>query len=186
MTAAPAQPVPPYSGPAIVELVELTGISASFTPLELEGLVRTAAEAVYGDDDDLSTRQRELASHAHALMAEEAEDAMAQRPGGDGGLPLSGYARMLAIKDQLNIQALAVEEEFTALLRGLFPRAAYMVLHIEEDDSFTLRRAVTAQGRRCTCSTTPATPRPRSRRNWRAPGATSRRSSSTWTRSSAN
>ncbi|MEU6405329.1 hypothetical protein [Streptomyces sp. NPDC046985] len=146
MTATPAQPIPPYSGTATVALVELIGISASFTPLELEGLVRTAAEAVYGDDDDLSIRQRELASRAHALMAEEVEDAMAQPPGADGGLPPSGYARMLAVKAELTTQALAVEEEFTALLRALFPRAAYMVLHIEEDDSFTLRRAVTAQG----------------------------------------
>ncbi|MFJ9574628.1 hypothetical protein [Streptomyces bacillaris] len=144
MTATPAQPIPPYSGPDTIALVELIGISASFTPLELEGLVRTAAEAVYGDDD-LSIRQRELASRAHALMAKEADDTM-ESLGADGDYPASGYARMHALKNQLNDQALAVEEEFTALLRALFPRAAYMVLHIEEDDSFTLRRAVTAQG----------------------------------------
>ncbi|MCG7522889.1 hypothetical protein MHW47_00265 [Streptomyces sp. OfavH-34-F] len=140
MTTTPGQP---HSGPATVELVELIGISASFTPLELEGLVRTAAEAVYGDDDDLSTRQRELASRAHALMAQEAEDTV-ESPG--AGYAAGGYARMQAIKNWLNTQALAVEQEFTALLRTLFPRAAYMVMHIEEDDSFTLRRAVTAQG----------------------------------------
>jgi hypothetical protein len=129
-------------------VVELIGISASFTPLELEGLVRTAADAVHGDGDgdgdDLSPHQRELAARAHALMAQEAEDAMTQSPG--GGYETTGYARMHAIKARLNTQALAVKEEFTALLRGLFPRAAYMVMHIEPDESFTLRRAVTAQG----------------------------------------
>lgn len=78
-------------------------------------------------------------------MAQEAEDTV-ESLGADGGYASSGYARMHAIKNHLNTQALAVEQEFTALLRALFPRAAYMVMHVEEDYSFTLRRAVTAQG----------------------------------------
>lgn len=146
MPLTPGQPIPPHSGPAAVKLIEPIGISASFTPLELECLVRTAAEAVYGGEDGLSSLQCELASRAHALMAQEAEDTLTPDPGADGELPASGYARMLAVKNELNTQALAVEHEFTALLRALFPQAAYMVLHIEEDDDFTLRRAVTAQG----------------------------------------
>jgi len=44
------------------------GVSAAFTPAEIEGLVRTAAEAVHGDPDDLSTGQRDLAARAHALL----------------------------------------------------------------------------------------------------------------------
>jgi len=51
----------------------LVGISAAFTPIEIEGLVRTAA-AVYGEPDDLSDRQRELAARAHALLREEMEE----------------------------------------------------------------------------------------------------------------
>ncbi len=51
--------------------VVLVGISAAFTPIEIEGLVRTAADAVYGDPDDLSDRQHELAARAHALLREE-------------------------------------------------------------------------------------------------------------------
>ncbi|MFE0774341.1 hypothetical protein [Streptomyces sp. NPDC058861] len=127
--------------------MELIGISASFTPLELEGLVRTAAEAVYGDEDDLSSRQRELASRAHALMAWEAE-ADFEKPAvcADGTSSPSGYARLLALQEQLRAQALIVEREFTELLRVLFPQAAHMVLCIGRNDSFILSRTVTAQG----------------------------------------
>jgi diguanylate cyclase (GGDEF)-like protein len=48
--------------------VVLVGISAAFTPIEIEGLVRTAADAVYGDPNDLSLRQRDLAARANALL----------------------------------------------------------------------------------------------------------------------
>lgn len=147
MTVSPGQPVPPHPGipPPAVELV---GISASFTPLELEGLVRTAAEAVYGDEDDLSIHHRELAARAHALMAREAEADFEQEPAAcaDGASSPSNYARMLALQEQLRTQALAAEKEFTAMLRVLFPQAAHMVLRIGKSDGFTLSRAVTAQG----------------------------------------
>jgi diguanylate cyclase (GGDEF)-like protein len=51
--------------------VVLVGISAAFTPIEIEGLVRTAADALYGNPDDLSVRQRDLAARANALLREE-------------------------------------------------------------------------------------------------------------------
>jgi diguanylate cyclase (GGDEF)-like protein len=50
------------------------GISAAFTAGEIERLVRAAAEAVCGDPDDLSSHQRELATHAyHLLKAQNAD-----------------------------------------------------------------------------------------------------------------
>ena len=51
-----------------VSCVVLIGISAAFTPADLEALVITAADAVYGDPDDLSVRQRDLAARANALL----------------------------------------------------------------------------------------------------------------------
>ncbi|WP_432137107.1 hypothetical protein [Streptomyces sp. bgisy154] len=132
----------PATRPGAAPFVELTGISASFTPLELEGLVRTAAEAVHGDPDDLSTRQYELAARAHALMVEEAEETA------DTGeeAPAVGYTRMLALQEWLRVEAEAAAEEFTALLRVLFPRAAYVVLQVRGDDTFMMDRAVAADG----------------------------------------
>ncbi|MER6117930.1 hypothetical protein [Streptomyces sp. NPDC001743] len=131
---------PTYPGAA--PIVELSGISASFTPLELEGLVRTAAEAVFGDPDDLSTRQHELAARARALMAEEAEEAA----DADEQSPTAGYSRMLALQEWLRVEAEAAAEEFTTLLRVLLPRAAYVVLQVRGNDTFMLDRAVTAHG----------------------------------------
>jgi hypothetical protein len=54
--------------PPAASWVALVGISAAFTPDELEALVNTAAEAVCGDLDELSSRQRELAARAYALL----------------------------------------------------------------------------------------------------------------------
>lgn len=48
------------------------GISARFDADELECLVRTAAEAVHGNLDDLSVRQTELAQRAHDLLQADA------------------------------------------------------------------------------------------------------------------
>ncbi|MER5356443.1 hypothetical protein ABT093_39760 [Kitasatospora sp. NPDC002551] len=128
--------------PGAAPIVELSGISASFTPLELEGLVRTAAEAVFGDPDDLSTRQHELAARARALMAEEAEETA----DADEQSPTAGYSRMLALQEWLRVEAEAAAEEFTTLLRVLLPRAAYVVLQVRGNDTFMLDRAVTAHG----------------------------------------
>jgi len=50
------------------------GISAAFTPAEIEALVITAAEAVNGQPDDLSRRQRELAARAYALLQAANDD----------------------------------------------------------------------------------------------------------------
>jgi len=61
----------PTGSPRLAERgagVVLVGISAAFTPIEIEGLVRTAAEAVHGQPDDLSSRQHELAARAYALL----------------------------------------------------------------------------------------------------------------------
>ena len=57
----------PAHGPDLAAAV-LVGISAAFTPDELEGLVITAAEAVHGRLDELSGRQWELAARAHTLL----------------------------------------------------------------------------------------------------------------------
>lgn len=48
--------------------VPLTGISRRFRADEIECLVRTAAEAVCGQLDDLSSRQVDLAEQAYALL----------------------------------------------------------------------------------------------------------------------
>jgi hypothetical protein len=47
--------------------VTLSGISEVFDAADIEYLVRTAGEAVCGDVDDLSSRQRALAEQAYAL-----------------------------------------------------------------------------------------------------------------------
>jgi len=46
----------------------LVGVSAAFTPADLEALVITATEAVHGQPDDLTSRQRELVARAYALL----------------------------------------------------------------------------------------------------------------------
>jgi hypothetical protein len=62
----------------------LTGLAATFTPLELEALVVTAADAVGAGLDSLSRRQRELAHRAYALLHADA-DADADDLAEDGG-----------------------------------------------------------------------------------------------------
>ncbi len=69
--AQPEDATEPPRRSASTAPVVLVGISAAFTPIEIEGLVRTAADAVYGDPDDLSNRQREPAARANALLHEE-------------------------------------------------------------------------------------------------------------------
>jgi hypothetical protein len=54
--------------PPGLSCVVLVGISAAFPPEDLDALVITAAEAVHGDPADLSSRQRDLAARAHALL----------------------------------------------------------------------------------------------------------------------
>lgn len=44
-------------------------LATSFTPDEVDALVITAADAVHGDPDDLSERQRDLAGRVHTLRA---------------------------------------------------------------------------------------------------------------------
>ncbi|MFE1190184.1 MULTISPECIES: hypothetical protein [Streptomyces] len=65
-TPSPDQPARPAAGPR--RFAALVGVSASFTPDELECLVRTAADAVYGDPEDLSSRQLDMAARARVLM----------------------------------------------------------------------------------------------------------------------
>jgi len=59
---------------AAVSCVVLVGISAAFSPADLEALVITAAEAVCGQLDDLSSRQRELAARAYTLLQHAIDD----------------------------------------------------------------------------------------------------------------
>ncbi|WP_043736006.1 hypothetical protein [Nocardia asiatica] len=49
----------------------LSGISCHFEPDEIECLVRTAAEALHGQLDDLSERQREVAARAYEHLQDE-------------------------------------------------------------------------------------------------------------------
>jgi hypothetical protein len=63
----------PTQSPA-ASWVVLVGISAAFTPAEIEALVATAAEAVHGDPDELSSHQREPAARAYALLQDAIED----------------------------------------------------------------------------------------------------------------
>jgi hypothetical protein len=56
--------------PSVASVV-LVGISAEFTPLDVEALVKTAAEAVCGQREDLSSRQLDLAARAYALLQED-------------------------------------------------------------------------------------------------------------------
>jgi hypothetical protein len=51
--------------------VRLVGISQHFAADEIECLVRTAAEAVCGQLDDLSTRQAKLAARAYKLLTQD-------------------------------------------------------------------------------------------------------------------
>lgn len=131
------------------DCVELVGISADFTPIEVEGLVRTAVDALYGDRTDLSERQHELAERARILMAQEGEGDeepdQADITDAIVGQQVSAYARMRAAHERLNEESAAAEAAFTALLRQLFPEAAHIVLDITED-SVALRRAVSANG----------------------------------------
>ena len=63
----------PQDGATGAAGVVLVGVSAAFTAIEIEGLVRTAAEAVCGDLHDLSSRQHELAARAYALLMDDVE-----------------------------------------------------------------------------------------------------------------
>jgi diguanylate cyclase (GGDEF)-like protein len=58
---------PPGRGPDLAAAV-LVGISAAFTPAEIETLVITAADAVHGHLDELSRHQWELAARAYTLL----------------------------------------------------------------------------------------------------------------------
>ncbi|MEO3976688.1 hypothetical protein [Streptomyces sp. CAU 1734] len=65
-TTSPDQPAHPAADTR--RSTALVGVSASFTPDELECLVRTAADAVYGEPEDLSSRQLDMAARARVLM----------------------------------------------------------------------------------------------------------------------
>lgn len=70
----PDTDTPAAAGTTAAAAVHLQGISSAFTAREIEGLVITAAEAVCGAIDDLSDRQRELATRAYALLTDESDD----------------------------------------------------------------------------------------------------------------
>jgi diguanylate cyclase (GGDEF)-like protein len=63
----------PVATPPSMASVVLVGISAQFTPLDLEALVITAAEAVHGQREDLSSRQLDLAARAYDLLQDEVD-----------------------------------------------------------------------------------------------------------------
>ncbi|MCM2430985.1 hypothetical protein [Streptomyces sp. RKAG337] len=137
----------PVTHSSTPDIVELVGISAHFTPLEVEGLVRTAVDALFGDWADLSERQHELVERAHTLMQQEGEDDSPEEAN-DADVPSTGtaYARVRAARERLNEDAAAAAAEFTALLRRLFPNAAHIVLNFRSGDSIALERAITAEG----------------------------------------
>ncbi|WP_280361502.1 hypothetical protein [Nocardia wallacei] len=51
--------------------MKLSGISCNFEPDEIDCLIKTAAEALHGQPDDLSERQRELAAQAFEHFQDE-------------------------------------------------------------------------------------------------------------------
>ena len=65
--------LPSATAPTVSYAV-LIGISAAFTPADLEALVITAAEAVHGQATELSSRQRELAARAWDLLHDDSND----------------------------------------------------------------------------------------------------------------
>ncbi|MFF4933402.1 hypothetical protein ACFY2H_31595 [Streptomyces griseofuscus] len=83
----------------------LVGVSALFMPDELECLVRTAAEAVYGDADDLSVRQLDMAARARHLMDLEAGDG--EPPAVSGAAVLAASLRALAVQGQVGVDLYA-------------------------------------------------------------------------------
>jgi hypothetical protein len=129
----PAAPAPRHD--------ELVGLAAHFSPLDLDCLVRTAADAVHGDPDDLSQHQRDLAGRVRALMDQEMHG---QLPAGTA--PHGAYAQMVAARGQMARDAEQTAAEFADLLRTLYPGAAHIVLRITDDDTVALRRAVAADG----------------------------------------
>jgi hypothetical protein len=139
---------PPASHSRTTDNVELVGVSAYFTPIEVEGLVRTAVDALYGDRADLSERQHELAERARILMEQEGENGQDEASGTDSAASpqTPAYARMRAARERLNEDSAAAAAEFTTLLRRLFPDAAHIVLTIRSDGSIALKRAITAAG----------------------------------------
>lgn len=96
---AHAEPSAPAAGarpaPALV------GVSALFMPDELECLVRTAADAVYGDPDDLSSRQLDMAARARVLMDLETGDA--EPPAVNGTAALADALRALAAQGFIGV-----------------------------------------------------------------------------------
>jgi hypothetical protein len=57
-----------------VASVVLVGVSAQFTPLDLEAVVITAPQALHGQPQDLSSRQHDLAARAYALLHDGDDD----------------------------------------------------------------------------------------------------------------
>lgn len=75
--------------------VVLIGISAMFSPDEIECLVRTAGDAVCGDRADLTSRQLELAQRVHQVIRDDEGRTDVER-----SVPAQ---RLVALADELNV-----------------------------------------------------------------------------------
>lgn len=87
----------------MTESMILRGISGTFHADDLECLVRTAAEAVCGTTDDLSSRQRTLAARAYALLQAENDDPEPEPS-------ISPEQRLLALASELGVDPLDLDD----------------------------------------------------------------------------
>lgn len=113
----------------------LIGISARFSPDEIECLVRTAADAVCGDRADLTSRQLEVAQRAHDAIHGGDDHTVAAR---------SSEERLLALAEDLNVDPLALDERVHDLVAdmatginngGLEAQIAYLLGELGEAET---------------------------------------------------
>lgn len=113
--------------------LELTGISAMFGANDIECLVRTAGDAVWGARDDLSPRQLELAQRVHSLIHSE-----------NGQPEDDRAARLRALAEELQVKDLDLDDFVHDLVSqagsdinngGLSAQIAYLLDELGEADA---------------------------------------------------
>lgn len=113
----------------------LIGISARFSPDEIECLVRTAADVVCGDRADLTSRQLEVAQRAHTAIHGADEHNVAA---------LSSEERLSTLAEDLNLDPLALDDRVHDLVAdratginngGLEAQISYLLGELGEADT---------------------------------------------------
>jgi hypothetical protein len=82
--------------------VTLTGISAMFSPDEIECLVRTAGNAVCGDRANLTSRQLELAQRVHQVIRDD--------EGRTDGVRSVPAHRLVALAEELDVDPFHLDD----------------------------------------------------------------------------